>query len=117
MMENPVENKNQAAAWPHGVAGLADLIGLQAGSVVSRVLLKRKSGNVTPCAFDIGQELSEHTAPFEALIQVVQGEAEVSIDGRPHIVRAGEGILLPAGHPHGIRAVGAMKMLLTMIRE
>lgn len=116
-MENPITDKNQDAGWPHGVAGLAELISVQAGSVVSRVLLKRKSGNVTLFAFDVAQELSEHTAPFDALIQVVEGEAEVRIDGQPHGVRVGEVILLPAGHPHGVRAVGVMKMVLTMIRE
>ncbi len=116
-MQNHMENKNQDAGWPHGVAGLAELISVQAGSVVSRVLLKRKTGNVTLFAFDGGQELSEHTAPFDALIQVVAGEAEVRIDGQPHRVCVGEVILLPAGHPHAVRAVRGMKMLLTMVRE
>ena len=105
------------ATWPNGPANLSRLIETQPGSVVSRVLLKRKTGNVTLFAFAPGQDLSEHTAPFDALLQVLQGQATISIAGTPFTVLAGEAILLPAGKPHAVQAVSALHMLLTMIRE
>ena len=95
---------------------LGDLVSYQDGSVVSRVLMKQKTGNVTLFAFDAGQELSEHTAPFDALVQVLDGEAEVTIAGEGFEVRAGEAIIMPAGRPHAVRAVSRFRMLLTMIR-
>ena len=115
-MESPGTDKSQGV-WPNGPADLARLIETQPGSVVSRVLLKRKTGNVTLFAFAAGQELSEHTAPFDALLQILQGQATISIAGNPFTVRAGEAILLPAGKPHAVQAVSALHMLLTMIRE
>ena len=96
------------------VAGLADY---QQGSVVSRTLVDKKTGTVTFFAFDAGQGLSEHTAPFDAMVQVVDGEAEITIAGTAHTVRAGEMIVMPAGAPHALRAVTRFKMLLTMIRS
>jgi quercetin dioxygenase-like cupin family protein len=96
---------------------LADLVAYQEGSVVSRQLVKRDKGNVTLFAFDAGQGLTEHTSPFDALVQVLDGEAEITISGKPHRVRAGEIILMPAGEPHALRAPARFKMLLTMIRE
>ena len=88
----------------------------QTGAIVSRELLKQKTGSVTLFAFDAGQGLSEHTAPFDALVQVVDGEAEISIAGRPHRVRAGELILMPAGQPHALKARQRFQMVLVMIR-
>jgi len=88
----------------------------QEGSVVSRQITKQDAGNVTLFAFDTGQELSEHTAPFDALVHVLDGEAEVFISGQPYTVRSGEGIILPAGEPHALKAHVRFKMLLTMIR-
>jgi quercetin dioxygenase-like cupin family protein len=88
----------------------------QDGSVVSRTLLKKETGSVTVFAFDAGQELSEHTVPHDALVQVLDGEVEIRIDGRPHRVAAGEMLLMPGGHPHAVKAVARFKMLLTMIR-
>ena len=94
----------------------ADLVAYQAGAVVSRVIVKQKNGNVTLFAFDAGQELSEHTAPFDALVQVVEGEVEITIGGKALATRAGEMVLMPANVPHALKAAGRMKMLLTMIR-
>jgi len=94
-----------------------DLVAYQEGSIVSRTLIKAKTGSVTVFAFDAGQELSEHTVPHDALVHVVDGEAEISIDGTPHVLKAGDAILMPGGHPHAVRAVARFKMVLTMIRE
>jgi quercetin dioxygenase-like cupin family protein len=99
------------------VSRVVDLVSYQEGAVVSRVVVKRDTGNVTLFAFDAGQELSEHTAPFDALVQVLEGEAAITIAGRPHRVRTGEMILMPAQHPHSVNAVSRFKMLLTMIRS
>ena len=95
----------------------ADLVAYQAGAVVSRIVLKRDTGNVTLFAFDAGQELSEHTSPYEALVHLVEGEATITISGTPHRVRAGEMIVLPAQQPHAVKAESRFKMLLTMIRS
>jgi len=98
------------------VSVLADLIAYQEGSVVSRTLVKRATGTVTLFAFDEGEGLSEHTAAFAALVQVVDGEAEITISGKPLRVRGGETVLLPASEPHAVKAISRFKMLLTMIR-
>ena len=98
------------------VKPLRELLQYQDGSIVSRVLLKNKGGTVTLFAFDQGEGLSEHTAPFEALVFVVDGEAEVEIAGKVHSVKSGETITLPANIPHAVRAASRFKMLLTMIR-
>jgi quercetin dioxygenase-like cupin family protein len=95
----------------------ADLLEYQTGAIVSRVLVKQPTGSVTLFAFDGGQELSEHTAPFDALAHVVDGAAEIEIAGRPHRLKAGEMLLMPAGKPHAVRALAQFKMLLTMIRS
>ena len=93
------------------------LISYQSGAVVSRTIINRKTGTVTLFAFDEGEGLSEHTAPYDALVYVLDGEAEVKVAGKGNQVRAGEGIILPAGKPHALRATRRFKMLLTMIRE
>ncbi|HKO60390.1 MAG TPA: cupin domain-containing protein [Pyrinomonadaceae bacterium] len=98
------------------VKQLVDLLQYQDGSIVSRVLLKNKGGTVTLFAFDVGEGLSEHTAPFDALVVVTEGEAEVEIAGEHFKVRLGETITLPANRPHAVRAVTKFKMLLIMIR-
>jgi len=98
---------------PHRVAELVDY---QDGAVVSRTLLKQPAGNVTAFAFDQGQALSEHTVPHDALVQVLEGLAEIRIDGEPYRVAAGEMIRLPGGKPHAVAAVERFKMLLTLIR-
>jgi quercetin dioxygenase-like cupin family protein len=99
------------------VSRLADLISYQEGSVVSRAIIDRKAGTVTLFAFDAGQGLSEHKAPFDALVDVLDGEVEVVISGKALQLKAGEVIMLPANKPHALRAVQRFKMLLTMIRS
>ena len=99
------------------VAKTADFVSYQDGAVVSREIIKRPTGSVTLFAFDAGEGLSEHTAPFDALVQVLEGEAEITVAGRAHRVSGGEMIRLPAGQPHALKAVRRFKMLLTMIRS
>ena len=96
---------------------VVDLTQYQAGSVVSRTLVRKPTGTVTAFAFDQGEALSEHTAPYDALALVVDGEAEITIAGEPNRVKAGEMITLPAGRPHAVKALTRFKMLLVMIRE
>ncbi len=96
---------------------LLGLVNYQEGSVVSRVVLKREKGNVTIFAFDEGQGLSEHTSPFDALVQAVEGQAEITVAGAPIEVRAGDVVLLPAEKPHAVKATTRFKMVLTMIRS
>ncbi len=98
------------------VSRLTEMVEYQEGSVVSRTIVKQKAGTVTLFAFDGGQELSEHTAPFDALLQVIDGEAEISLSGEAARVRAGEMVILPANEPHAVSAPGRFKMILTMIR-
>lgn len=95
---------------------IAELIGYQEGAIVSRVILKAEAGNVTLFAFDASQELSEHTAPFDALVHVLDGEAEIKISGQPFLLKIGDAIIMPANQPHAVKAVEKFKMLLTMIR-
>ena len=97
------------------ILSLADLANYQEGSVVSRQITKSEAGNVTLFAFDAGQELSEHTAPYDALLHVLDGEAEIIISGQSFEVKANEAIILPAGQPHAVKAHQVFKMLLTMI--
>ncbi|MEX2144351.1 MAG: cupin domain-containing protein [Anaerolineales bacterium] len=95
---------------------LVGLIATQPGAVVSRVLVNKPAGTVTLFAFDVGQGLSEHTAPYEALVHILAGEADVRIAAEDHRVSAGHILLLPANIPHAIQAHTEFKMLLTMIR-
>ena len=95
---------------------MAELVSYQEGSVVSRQITKAEAGNVTLFAFDQGQELSEHTAPFDALVHVVDGEAEIIISGKSFNLKAGDAIVMPADEPHAVKAREKFKMLLTMIR-
>ena len=99
------------------VLHLADLVAYQEGSVVSRQITKAEAGNVTLFAFDQGQELSEHTAPFDALVHVLEGVAEIRISGKPYQLQIGDAILMPADEPHAVKALQPFKMLLTMIRK
>lgn len=95
---------------------LTDLVEYQPGTVVSREIIKRQTGTVTIFAFDQGQGLSEHTAPFDALVYVIDGRAEIIISGTTHLVNAGDVIIMPANDPHALRAVERFKMLLVMIK-
>ncbi len=95
------------------ISSLADY---QVGAIVSRQITKSEGGNITLFAFDEGQELSEHSTPFDALVQVLDGELDIRIDGKPFLLKTGESILMPANHPHALKASKKFKMLLTMIK-
>ena len=99
------------------VTKLLDLVDYQEDAIVSRTIIDKETGTVTLFAFDEGQKLSEHTAPFDALVYILDGETEVVISKKSHRVEEGEMILMPANEPHAIRAVKRFKMLLTMIRS
>ena len=100
---------------PSPVIQLLHLVDYQDGSIVSRQILKSPGGNVTLFAFDAGEQLSEHTTPFDALVQVVDGQAEIRIAGESSVLRAGELILMPASVPHAVFARSRFKMILTML--
>ncbi|MGE5375627.1 MAG: cupin domain-containing protein [Bacteroidota bacterium] len=106
-----------ATAPKSQVLHMANLASYQEGSVISRQITKEEAGNITLFAFDEGQELSEHTAPFDALVHVLDGEVEVRISGKPFALKAGDAIIMPANDPHALKAVTKFKMLLTMIRK
>jgi quercetin dioxygenase-like cupin family protein len=113
----PAGAMSGASAAPKAqVLRLADMAAYQDGAVVSRQVVRAETGNVTLFAFDSGQELSEHTAPFDALVHVIDGAADISIAGQLFRLSAGDAIVLPAGQPHAVKAVSPFKMLLTMIR-
>lgn len=106
---------------PKGFIGqairLVDLADYQEGSVVSRTIIESKAGTVTFFAFDEGQGLSEHTAPFDALVYLLEGEAEITISGKLVDVKGGEMVMMPANEPHALRAPKRFKMILTMMRS
>lgn len=104
-------------AVPRGPFAPAELVRYQDGAVVSKALVSGRQGSVTLFAFDEGQSLSEHKAPFDALIQVVEGEAEVVLSGKAHRLEAGRALLMPANAPHSVGAPRPFKMLLTLLRR
>ena len=99
------------------VKNLSDLVKYQENAVVSSEILRKDAGTVTVFAFDKGQGLSEHTAPFDALVNIIDGRAEVSISGKPFTVKEGEMIVMPANKPHSLKAMEKFKMLLIMIKK
>jgi quercetin dioxygenase-like cupin family protein len=109
-MENSEFEKAKAFAFNN-------IIEYAANSVVSKTIIKKPTGTVTLFSFDKGEALSEHTAPFDALVQIIDGSAEVIIDGKSHLVEIANSIILPANVPHALKAVSRFKMLLTMIRS
>jgi quercetin dioxygenase-like cupin family protein len=111
-MEILMANELAAQVWH-----VIDLVNYQDGSVVSRTLINQKTGTVTLFAFDAGQELSEHTAPYDALVEVFDGETEITISSQPFHLRAGDMIIMPANQPHAVKALVKFKMMLTMIRS
>ena len=111
------KNEKDLEGLVAGVNRLADLVAYQKGSVVSRTVIDKKTGTVTLFSFDEEQGLSEHTAPFDALVYLLDGEAEIVISGKPFRLREGEMIIMPANQPHALKAVKRFKMLLTMIRS
>lgn len=94
-----------------------DLVAYQKNSIVSRQLISRKPGTVTLFAFDQGQELSEHISPYDATVFILEGEALIQVDRKPFTVKQGEVILMPAAHPHALKAVTAFKMILILIGQ
>ena len=98
-------------------ASLTDMVVYQKDAVVSKTIVKKGTGTVTLFAFDEGQGLSEHTAPFDAMVQVLDGEVEISIDGNPYHLKQGEFIVMPANIPHALKGIKPFKMMLIMIRS
>ena len=110
------KNANPAEDIKGQTMDLAGLVAYQDGAVVSREVIRQRTGTVTVFAFDAGQQLSEHTAPFDALVHIIDGEAEITISGKPIRAKAGELVLMPANQPHALKAITRFKMVLTMIR-
>jgi quercetin dioxygenase-like cupin family protein len=111
------EKSNVASKLAGQAAFLKELVNYQEGSVVSRTVIDKKAGTVTLFAFDVDQRLSEHTAPFDALLYVFDGEAEVTVSGKPEKLDEGMMTLLPVGEPHAVKALSRFKMMLTMIKS
>ncbi len=115
MSSEPAERKREMPIAE--AVRVIDLVNYQEGAVVSRTIVKGATGTVTLFAFDEGQGLSEHTAPFDALAHLLEGEAEITVSGKPLRTTAGEAVLMPANQPHSLKALSRFKMLLTMIRS
>ena len=113
MTNSTVNNINELMANKFEFANLADY---QPGAVVSRTIIKKEGGNITFFAFDEGEGLSEHTAPYDAMVYLANGEAMITISGKENILKAGEMIVMPAGEPHSLKAIKRFKMLLVMIK-
>ncbi|MBP1747667.1 MAG: hypothetical protein H6Q52_206 [Deltaproteobacteria bacterium] len=111
MSENFIALENETRPFD-----LKDMAAYQDHSVVSREIIRKPSGTMTVFAFDEGEGLSEHTAPFDAVVYLLEGEARITIDGKPHTVKEGEMIIMPANKPHALKAVTRYKMLLVMIK-
>jgi quercetin dioxygenase-like cupin family protein len=94
-----------------------DKVDYSTEGIVSKRVIQKEKGNITLFAFDQGQQLSEHSAPFDAMVQVIEGKAEIQINRVPYLLIAGQSIIMPANIPHAVNAVGKFKMLLTMIKE
>lgn len=107
-------SENELFSTPLNISGL---INYQDGSVVSKTILSKKTGNVTLFAFDAGQGLSEHTAPYDAMVNILDGEAEITVGGKINNVKSGEMILLPGNIAHELKAIKKFKMLLIMIKS
>jgi quercetin dioxygenase-like cupin family protein len=113
-MEPKIEKHSKPDVHP---AKLIEMVDYQEGSVVSRELIRKKTGTVTLFAFDKDQGLSEHTAPFDAIMQILDGEAEVTIASKVFHLKTGEMVIIPAKKPHALKATRKFKMILTMIRS
>jgi quercetin dioxygenase-like cupin family protein len=104
--------------FPHSnILSFNDLIEYSQGGVISKQVIKAQTGNVTLFSFDAGQGLSEHSAPFDALVQIIEGNARITIGGEPFELIANQSIIMPANIPHALHAISAFKMILTMIRS
>ena len=95
----------------------AGMVGVQPGAVVSRTVISKPAGTVTLFAFDQGQGLSTHSAPYDAMVWILEGEAEITIDGKPLLAKAGDMVIMPANLPHALNAIRPFKMALVMIKE
>ncbi|MFH1219999.1 MAG: cupin domain-containing protein [Candidatus Eisenbacteria bacterium] len=129
--QSPEESKAESRAEATGATGLpkdeaglvsqakrlSDLVNYQPGAVVSRQVIAKPTGTVTLFAFDKGEGLSEHTAPFDALVEVLEGEVEITISKQPLTLRQGDAVIMPAGEPHALKALTRFKMLLVMIKS
>ncbi len=115
-MSEPSRERSKGALEPATPTRLAELLDYAPGAVVSRTLVKSKAGTLTVFAFDQGEELSEHTTPFDAHVQVLEGRAELVIGGESVLPQAGETVLMPADVPHAVKAIEPFKMLLILIR-
>jgi quercetin dioxygenase-like cupin family protein len=115
-VSEPSRERSKAALEPATPTRLTELLDYAPGAVVSRTLVKSKAGTLTVFAFDQGEELSEHTTPFDAHVQVLEGRAELVIGGESVMQRAGETVLMPADVPHAVKAIERFKMLLILIR-
>lgn len=111
-----MENKSSKSIAGQAI-DLSSLINYQSGSVVSREIIKKTNGNITLFAFDKDEGLSEHTAPFDAVVQIIEGEAEIKLSGNNHRLKTGGIIIMPSGEPHSVKALEKFKMLLTMIKS
>ncbi len=102
---------------PTKIFSMEDSIEYSSGGVISKQVLKKQSGNVTLFSFDKDQGLTEHTSPYDAMVHMLDGEAEIRIDGNPHHLKKGDCIIMPAHHPHALHAIEPFKMVLTMIKQ
>jgi quercetin dioxygenase-like cupin family protein len=116
-MKEPESKRGEVAELVARSLKAIALVDYQEGSIVSREILKKDTGTVTVFAFAEGQGLSEHTAPFDALVYLMEGEAEITISGKPHRLQGGEMIIMPAHEPHALKGIGRFKMMLVMIRS
>jgi quercetin dioxygenase-like cupin family protein len=108
--------KNKKEEGMPEIMNVKESLAYQKGTIVSKTLVEKETGTVTLFAFDKGQALSEHTTPFDALVQVIEGRAEITIAGVPHLVGDSEMLIMPANKPHALKALTPFKMMLTMIR-
>ena len=102
---------------PAKIFSMEDSIEYSSGGVISKQVIKKQSGNVTLFSFDKDQGLTEHTSPFDAMVHILDGEAEIRIDGNPYLLKKGDCITMPANHPHALHALEPFKMVLTMIEQ
>src|SRR3990172_120887 len=112
-----MQNTNEITEFTKEGLMIDGMVSCQDGSVVSRTIINKPTGTITLFAFDAGQSLSEHTAPFDAMVQVLDGSAEIKIAGRPYIVKKGGMIVMPAGQPHALKAIDKVKMMLVMSKR
>src|SRR5512136_178685 len=112
-----MEKENHSEELIAGVSRLVDLVAYQGGAVVSKTVIDKKAGTITLFSFDKGQGLSEHTAPFDAMVYILDGEVELTLSGKKNLMVEGDMIIMSAGEPHALRATEKFKMMLVMIKS